>query len=78
MLKVGYNSKGNAYNVKRITTMSNVKGQMSNVALIPTDKRMIKNSKPIAHSTRLFQLEYKNTRTLKHTKRAGERLNVKS
>jgi len=40
--------------------MSNVKGQMSNVALIPTDKRMIKNSKLIAQG--FFQLEYTNTR----------------
>jgi len=34
------------------------KGQMSNVSLIATDKRMIKNSKRIAHCARLFQLEH--------------------
>jgi len=41
--------------------MSNVKGQMSNVALIPTDKRIIKNSKPIAQG--FFNV---NTRIQEH------------
>ena len=46
--------------------MSNVKGLMSNVALLPTNRGMFKNSKPIAHCLRLFQLEHSNTRTLEH------------
>jgi len=38
-----------------------MKTSMSNVALIPIDNRMIKNSKPIAHCAKLFQLEYSKT-----------------
>ena len=58
--------------------MSNVKGQRSNVALIPTNKVMIKkHSKPIAHCSKLFQLEYSNTRTLEH-KKTYETLNFES